>query len=177
MKRISLLSFLLLAAVVWSGCSKNTEINVNANRAATNTATTNAAATNSMATTNTAANVANANAASNMAANNAAMTNVNRAGAMNTNAANANGANKNAGAANKNAANKNAAGAAKASGDLIDINSASAEQLKTLPGIGDAYANAIIKNRPYKAKTDLPRRGIVPQGTYDKIADKIIAKQ
>jgi DNA uptake protein ComE-like DNA-binding protein len=61
--------------------------------------------------------------------------------------------------------------------DLIDINSATAEVLKTLPGIGDAYAAAIIKGRPYARKNQLAQKNIVPQATYDKISDKIIAKQ
>jgi competence protein ComEA len=64
-----------------------------------------------------------------------------------------------------------------AQANLLDINSASKEQLDALPGIGSARADAIIKGRPYKGKDDLVNKKIIPKNVYDGIKDKIIAKQ
>ena len=77
--------------------------------------------------------------------------------------------------AQKPAASKPAA-SVPAAGEPMDINSASADQLKTLPGIGDAYSKRIVAGRPYTAKNQLVARGVLPQATYDKVQSLIIAK-
>lgn len=61
--------------------------------------------------------------------------------------------------------------------DKLDINTATPDQLKAFPGIGDAYSKRIIDGRPYTAKNQLVTRGIIPQATYNKIKDQIIASK
>jgi competence protein ComEA len=58
----------------------------------------------------------------------------------------------------------------------LDINSASADELKTVAGISEADAKKIIENRPYKSKDDLVQKKVMPKATYDKIKDQIVAK-
>jgi DNA uptake protein ComE-like DNA-binding protein len=59
---------------------------------------------------------------------------------------------------------------------LIDLNSASRDDLMNLEGIGEVRADAIIRARPFKAKTELVERRLIPEALYDKIADKVMAR-
>ena len=60
--------------------------------------------------------------------------------------------------------------------DLLDINTATPQQLKALPGFGDAYVRRVIAGRPYTAKNQLVTRGILPPSAYDKVSSRIVAR-
>lgn len=74
------------------------------------------------------------------------------------------------------AQSKTAPAAAPAAGSLVDLNSASRDDLMNLEGIGEVRADAIIRSRPFKAKTELVERHIIPEALYEKINDKVTAR-
>jgi competence protein ComEA len=74
-------------------------------------------------------------------------------------------------------ANRKAASSGRSDGGLLDLNSATKAELVSLPGIGEAYADKIIANRPFHDKGELVRKKIIPESTYEQITNLVIAKQ
>src|SRR5215831_1319510 len=74
-------------------------------------------------------------------------------------------------------ATKSTSGSAKSSATLVDLNSASKEELMKLPGIGDKISDKIIAGRPWANKSQLVSKGVMNQGAYDKVSKMVIAKQ
>jgi DNA uptake protein ComE-like DNA-binding protein len=72
---------------------------------------------------------------------------------------------------------KPAPAAAATADNKLDINTATLDQLKAFPGIGDAYSKRIVEGRPYTAKNQLVSRGVLPEGVYNKIKDSIVASK
>jgi len=58
---------------------------------------------------------------------------------------------------------------------MVDINNASAADLKALPGVTDAEAAKIVQGRPYKETSDLVSKKILPESTFSKIKDRVTA--
>ncbi|MGI8655811.1 MAG: ComEA family DNA-binding protein [Pyrinomonadaceae bacterium] len=177
MRRNLALLALFSAVVLWIGCSNAGGTNSNGNE---NSATTTKSTTS---VTISASNTAGTNL-SDTTANMSAPLNGNSAAATTTTTINSNvtadNGNKNNAAMNGNAnvnANTATANSNAMNGEPLDLNSATKEQLDALPGVGQAYSQKIISNRPYREKTYLLRKKVVPEATYKQIENTIVARQ
>ena len=64
-----------------------------------------------------------------------------------------------------------------AKGKVLDLNTASKEELAALPGVGPDYAQKIVDGRPYSNKRELLKKKILPEDTYNKIKDQVTASR
>jgi competence protein ComEA len=177
MRRNLALLVLFSLAVLWSGCSNAGGTNTNGNEnSTTTTKSTTSVTTNASNTAGTNLNSGNSNVSAPLNSNSAVTTTTTT---TNTNTT-ANNGNKNNAVMNGNAnvkVNTNTANSNMPNGEPLDLNSATKAQLDALPGVGQAYSQKIISNRPYREKTDLLRKKVVPEATYKQIENTIVARQ
>jgi DNA uptake protein ComE-like DNA-binding protein len=61
-------------------------------------------------------------------------------------------------------------------GATVNVNTATAEKLESLPGIDEHTAKRIIDGRPYTSASEMVKKHAITKAEYDKIADKVTAK-
>lgn len=175
-RNLALLALFSLAAL-WSGCSNAGGTNSNGNENSTTTAKSTTSVTTSASNT-AGTNLSNTNANMSAPLNGNSTVTTTTTTTTNSNITANNNGNKNTAAMNGNANVKaNTANSNAMNGEPLDLNSATKEQLDALPGVGQAYSQKIISNRPYREKTDLLRKKVVPEATYKQIENTIVARQ